>query len=107
MRSYAPAPAPRPQSAPSQFSFPDFDSNPPVRAAPKVTYAQPAPLPSQYVPESRPPPRYNPAPAAPVRSAPSPVGGRSSGGILDQLSRDYALPEGGAAPLHDISFGYY
>ncbi|XP_044756982.1 cyclin-K [Coccinella septempunctata] len=111
VRSFQPAPAPRPQSAPNQFSFPDFDTNPPVRAAPKVTYAQPAPLPSQYVPESRPPPRYRPGPppapvAAPSRPVPS-VGGRSSGGILDQLSRDYALPEGGAAPLHDISFGYY
>lgn len=31
-------------------------------------------------------------------------GGRS---LLDQLARDYALPEGTAQPLHDISFGYY
>lgn len=30
-----------------------------------------------------------------------------NGGILDQLARDYALPEGGSPPLHDISFGYY
>lgn len=111
VRSFAPQPAPRPASNANQFSFPDFDSNPPVRSAPKVTYAQPAPLPSQYVPASRPAPRYQPGPppapvAAPSRPVPSSVGGRS-GGILDQLSRDYALPEGGAAPLHDISFGYY
>ncbi|KAL7286893.1 hypothetical protein TKK_0018840 [Trichogramma kaykai] len=31
----------------------------------------------------------------------------ANGGLLDQLARDYALPAGGAAPLHDISFGYY
>lgn len=29
------------------------------------------------------------------------------GGILDQLARDYALPQDVAPPLHDISFGYY
>ncbi|KAK9887270.1 hypothetical protein WA026_021122 [Henosepilachna vigintioctopunctata] len=109
-RSFAPAPRP----AENQFSFGDFESAQPVRTAPRITYAQPSPLPSQFVPESRPAPRYNPvqspAPiAAPSRPRPAPnsVAPRGSGGILDQLSRDYALPEGGAAPLHDISFGYY
>lgn len=30
-----------------------------------------------------------------------------SGSLLDQLARDYALPQSSAQPLHDISFGYY
>ncbi|KAH8358400.1 hypothetical protein KR093_000039 [Drosophila rubida] len=36
--------------------------------------------------------------------------GRAGGGggsLLDQLARDYALPQGNAQPLHDITFGYY
>ena len=28
-------------------------------------------------------------------------------GILDQLAKDYALPESNSAPYHDISFGLY
>ncbi|KAJ8674668.1 hypothetical protein QAD02_010454 [Eretmocerus hayati] len=31
----------------------------------------------------------------------------ASQGLLDQLARDYALPQNSAPPLHDISFGYY
>jgi hypothetical protein len=27
--------------------------------------------------------------------------------LLDQLAKDYALPQNSAAPLHDITFGYY
>uniref|UniRef100_A0A182FIR3 Uncharacterized protein n=2 Tax=Anopheles albimanus TaxID=7167 RepID=A0A182FIR3_ANOAL len=37
---------------------------------------------------------------------PRPAQGRSTS-VLDQLAKDYALPQGGAAPLHDITFGYY
>lgn len=46
-------------------------------------------------------------------AVPRPIAQQSSGrggtprGILDQLARDYALPQNAAAPLHDISFGYY
>lgn len=88
----APAPA-RPQ-----FSF---DAPAPVRPAPPKFAPEP-----QYAPQPAPvrpaPQQFAPAP----RPAPRPIqAGR--GGILDQLSKDYALPQGGAAPLHDISFGYY
>ncbi|XP_011499932.1 PREDICTED: uncharacterized protein LOC105363833 [Ceratosolen solmsi marchali] len=53
------------------------------------------------------PVQFNPAPVqeSQPRAQPQPRSG--GGGILDQLARDYALPQGGAAPLHDISFGYY
>ncbi|XP_063989851.1 fibrous sheath CABYR-binding protein-like [Diachasmimorpha longicaudata] len=58
---------------------------------------------------------YNQGPVqfgpAPVREAPQPRSAQPSaapgGGILDQLARDYALPQNAAQPLHDISFGYY
>lgn len=65
---------------------------------PRITYAQPAQ--PRYTQPSAPAPQYRPSPQkAPIRNG--------GGGILDQLSKDYALPQGGAAPLHDISFGYY
>ncbi|XP_053978400.1 pupal cuticle protein 27 [Hylaeus volcanicus] len=51
------------------------------------------------------PAQFGPAPVQEHRSQPQPRS--QSGGILDQLARDYALPQGGAPPLHDISFGYY
>ncbi|XP_030573709.1 pollen-specific leucine-rich repeat extensin-like protein 1 [Drosophila novamexicana] len=35
------------------------------------------------------------------------IGGGGGGSLLDQLARDYALPQGNAQPLHDITFGYY
>lgn len=51
------------------------------------------------------PAQFGPAPVQEHRSQPQPRS--QSGGILDQLARDYALPQGVAPPLHDISFGYY
>lgn len=69
-----------------------------------------APLPQTYnqgpVQFNPAPVQENPAPAPPVR-APVAQARAAPGGILDQLARDYALPQGGSAPLHDISFGYY
>ncbi|KAJ3654520.1 hypothetical protein Zmor_013703 [Zophobas morio] len=115
-RSYAPAPRPVHRPPPPSFARPapieeEFgEPEPaPVRNPPRITYAQPAPLsaPSrnhiepQFAPAARPAPQYAPRPQPQAATA-----GRS-GGILDQLSKDYALPNGGAAPLHDISFGYY
>ncbi|XP_017781562.1 PREDICTED: translation initiation factor IF-2-like [Nicrophorus vespilloides] len=133
-RAFAPAPAPRPAPRPVQQSF-SFASPAPIeednydapspRPLPKITYAQPAPQPRpQYTPQQFAPapaatqaisrPQYSapaPAPAAPrpQYSAPRPVASpnRQVGGVLDQLAKDYALPQGGAAALHDISFGYY
>ncbi|GAB0091977.1 tyrosine-protein phosphatase non-receptor type 23 [Sergentomyia squamirostris] len=60
-------------------------------------------------------PAYQPAPQQIQYSAPRaatysprPQSSPSRGGsVLDQLAKDYALPQGGAAPLHDITFGYY
>ena len=66
-------------------------------------YDEPAPAsqaynqgPVQFGPPSGQEPRAQPH----ARSNPS-------AGILDQLARDYALPQNVAPPLHDISFGYY
>jgi hypothetical protein len=53
------------------------------------------------------PVQFNPAPVQESQPRPQPQARSGGGGILDQLARDYALPQGGAAPLHDISFGYY
>lgn len=76
----------------SHRAIPSFSDSTPPRPAP------------QFAPAPRPAPR--PAPSYAPRPNPSvPTAGR--GGILDQLSKDYALPDGGASPLHDISFGYY
>ncbi|XP_050082147.1 uncharacterized protein LOC126569231 [Anopheles aquasalis] len=52
-------------------------------------------------------PAFAPAPIPqPAVYQPRPAQGRSTS-VLDQLAKDYALPQGGAAPLHDITFGYY
>lgn len=68
--------------------------------------APPRPAAPQFAP-ARPSASFGPAPAAP-RPRPNPTIPKAGpGGILDQLSRDYALPDGGSQPLHDISFGYY
>lgn len=64
-------------------------------------YDEPAPTSQLY---NQGPAQFSPAPDQEGRSQPQP---RSGGGILDQLARDYALPQGVAPPLHDISFGYY
>lgn len=54
------------------------------------------------------PVQFGPAPVQELQARPQPQArsGRG-GGILDQLARDYALPQNSAPPLHDISFGYY
>ncbi|XP_040174194.1 DNA translocase FtsK [Anopheles arabiensis] len=81
------APAPEPKIRYSQPAFP--------QAAPAKS-ANPVPLQPAF-PQPRPQPAvYQPRPAQ----------GRSTS-VLDQLAKDYALPQGGAAPLHDITFGYY
>ncbi|KAI5754972.1 hypothetical protein M8J77_013054 [Diaphorina citri] len=68
--------------SPSEDSF---QSQPQFRPRPAQAFFQPAP------PSFGPPPR--------------PVSRQSSSSILDQLAQDYALPQGGARPLHDITFG--
>ncbi|XP_058812871.1 uncharacterized protein LOC131677188 [Topomyia yanbarensis] len=99
----------RPQAFPSASPVPE----PRIRySAPAFAGAAPAPLPNAHQapqPSFASQPAYAPEPQA--RPAPAvyqarPAQGRSTS-ILDQLAKDYALPQGGAAPLHDISFGYY
>lgn len=122
-KSFAPAPL-RPQPSQS-FSFADpapvdeqdnyaEPAPAPIRPPTKFSFAQPAPAPPRPAPQfassansfapapQRPsPPQFAPRPQPVTRQS----GG--GGGVLDQLAKDYALPQGGAAPLHDISFGYY
>ncbi|KAK1135176.1 hypothetical protein K0M31_007947 [Melipona bicolor] len=73
-----------------------------LRQTPLIQPEEPAP-PSQLYNQG--PAQFGPAPVQERRSQPQPRS--QSGGILDQLARDYALPQGVAPPLHDISFGYY
>ncbi|XP_069705331.1 protein VASP homolog [Periplaneta americana] len=113
----APAPAPRP-SPPRPSSGGSFGPVPPRAQIPGaipaggsssgIVYSQPRPpiqKPSAFtqatVRQSPPAPVYHAQPIAPSRPQ-----SRQTGGLLDQLAKDYALPPGGQ-PLHDISFGFY
>lgn len=78
----------------SQRALPSFGPSAPSRPVQQFAAAPRAAAP-------RPAPSYAPRPNPSI-----PTAGRN-GGILDQLSKDYALPDGGASALHDISFGYY
>lgn len=101
---YAPA-----QVAPSRPALPKPPIFTPAAAAPQASqqsllqnaYDEPAPASQLY---NQGPAQFSPAPNQDSRSQPQP---RSGSSILDQLARDYALPQGVAPPLHDISFGYY
>uniref|UniRef100_A0A182QQ66 Uncharacterized protein n=1 Tax=Anopheles farauti TaxID=69004 RepID=A0A182QQ66_9DIPT len=89
------APAPEPKIRYSQPSFAPAPQQ--HQHAPTAKSANPVPLQQPGFPQPRPQPAvYQPRPAQ----------GRSTS-VLDQLAKDYALPQGGAAPLHDITFGYY
>uniref|UniRef100_A0A182PGA1 Uncharacterized protein n=1 Tax=Anopheles epiroticus TaxID=199890 RepID=A0A182PGA1_9DIPT len=78
---------------------------------PKIRYSQPSFAPAAG-PAALPPSPKTATPAfpqprpQPAIYQPRPAQGRSTS-VLDQLAKDYALPQGGAAPLHDITFGYY
>ncbi|RLU22600.1 hypothetical protein DMN91_004878 [Ooceraea biroi] len=94
--------------APSRPALPKPPIFTPAAPAPRQSllqnpgYEEPAPTSQLY---NQGPAQFSPAPNQQERrSQPQP---RSGGGILDQLARDYALPQGVAPPLHDISFGYY
>ncbi|KAL1465359.1 hypothetical protein WDU94_004940, partial [Cyamophila willieti] len=64
----------------------EFQPQPQFRPRPAQGFFQPAP----------------PSFSQPPRPAPS---RQSSSSILDQLAQDFALPQGGSRPLHDITFG--
>uniref|UniRef100_A0A182LX73 Uncharacterized protein n=1 Tax=Anopheles culicifacies TaxID=139723 RepID=A0A182LX73_9DIPT len=86
----------------------------PQAPEPKIRYSQPSFAPSarpqQHTAKSANPEPLQPAfpqpRPQPAVYQPRPAQGRSTS-VLDQLAKDYALPQGGAAPLHDITFGYY
>jgi hypothetical protein len=89
-------PAPQPKQA--AYSAPRFAPQQPEQYfAPQQPQQheqaapQPQPQPQQYAPQ---PKQYS-------------QGGRSNSGLLDQLAKDYALPQGGSPALHDITFGFY
>jgi len=110
--------APAPQaaragpSAPQQYRPQAAAPTPPRRV--QVAGAAPVAQPQQYF---QPAPQYQAAPSAPqqpIHYQPAPVAAARSpqpqkarayptGSILDQLAKDYALPQGGS-PLHDITF---
>ncbi|XP_076378734.1 cuticular protein 97Ea isoform X2 [Megalopta genalis] len=126
------AAAPAPQPAPLQYEQAAYERAHTQAVYPAPRQQQPLPKPPIFSPAAavpRPePPRQSPilqqedlAPPSqlynqgPAQFGPAPIQERrsqpqprsQSGGILDQLARDYALPQGVAPPLHDISFGYY
>lgn len=94
----------RPQTFPNAAPAPQ----PKIRfSAPAFAAAAPAPLPkSNPIPQPAFAPQPRPVAPAPAIYQPRPAQGRSTS-VLDQLAKDFALPQGGAAPLHDITFGYY
>lgn len=104
---YAPA-----QVAPSRPALPKPPIFTPAAAAPQASrqslqgaaYDEPTPTSQLY---NQGPAQFGPAPAPTNQDRRSQPQTRSGVGILDQLARDYALPQGVAPPLHDISFGYY
>ncbi|ETN64368.1 Cuticular protein 97Ea [Anopheles darlingi] len=90
-----------------------FPSAHPAPAGNTIRFSQPsfAPAPpsapQQHHHKSAQAPAFGAAPIPqPAVYQPRPAQGRSTS-VLDQLAKDYALPQGGAAPLHDITFGYY
>ncbi|XP_028168842.1 altered inheritance of mitochondria protein 3-like isoform X2 [Ostrinia furnacalis] len=97
----APAPAPaqdnnnffNPEPQQRQYKQQDFRPAPQFAPKPQIEYAQDfAPAPPQ--------PRYNQNQFPQQRN-------QQPFSMLDQLLKEYALPSGGAAPLHDITFGSY
>ncbi|KAG6451952.1 hypothetical protein O3G_MSEX007382 [Manduca sexta] len=120
-QQYRPQPQPQPRPPPPQHSAPA----PPkpqffAGAAPSPiddNFFNPEPAPRQYKPKQD----FRPAPQiqefgsddfapAPQRYQPNQVPQQRNTqtySMLDQLLKEYSLPQGGAAPLHDISFGSY
>ncbi|CAH2991030.1 unnamed protein product, partial [Chilo suppressalis] len=83
---FSPAPSPAPQQR--HFNQDSFRPAPQFQK-PQIDYSQ------DFAPA--PQPRFNQVQSQ--RSQPF--------SMLDQLLKEYALPQGGAAPLHDITFGSY
>ncbi|CAD1472701.1 unnamed protein product, partial [Heterotrigona itama] len=95
------APRQQPASLPKPPIFTPAAPQSTLRQTSLIQPEEPAP-PSQLYNQG--PAQFGPAPVQEHRSQPQPRS--QNGGILDQLARDYALPQGVAPPLHDISFDY-
>ncbi|XP_051156007.1 pupal cuticle protein 27-like [Leptopilina boulardi] len=74
-----------------------------LQAAQRPLYDEQAPSSQAY---NQGPVQFGPSHLPEQRAQPQ-ARSNPPGGILDQLARDYALPQDVAPPLHDISFGYY
>ncbi|GBP86044.1 hypothetical protein EVAR_68523_1 [Eumeta japonica] len=72
------------------------------RPKPQIDYSQTIDFPPNSGPQAFPPQQNS----APIYSQ-KPSKNTQSFSMLDQLLKEYALPQGGAAPLHDITFGSY
>ena len=107
---YAPAQrTPTLSSAQKQPIFSPAAAAPPrqsqiLQANQRPLYDDPAPASQAY---NQGPVQFGPSPIQEPRAQPQARSNPGSGGLLDQLARDYALPQNVAPPLHDISFGYY
>ncbi|XP_057336788.1 uncharacterized protein LOC130675232 [Microplitis mediator] len=124
-RQQIPRPAPPPPQPPQPrpLSRPQYHENEAYAAQPKVPIFTPAAsgqsqFSQQFDYADRPPVsqalnqgpvQFNPAPAREAQPSQTRNVQRAAhnAGILDQLAREYALPQNAATPLHDISFGYY
>ncbi|NP_001166703.1 cuticular protein RR-1 motif 54 precursor [Bombyx mori] len=133
-QQYRPAPQPqqqyRPNPQPQQQYRPEQSAAPTPPKPAFFSGAAPAPVENNFFePEPAPRPRpkqdFRPAPQfqsfAPAQDfAPSPPQQQryttanqfpqqksQPYSMLDQLLKEYSLPQGGAAPLHDITFGSY
>ncbi|KAJ2950292.1 hypothetical protein O0L34_g11657 [Tuta absoluta] len=121
---YRPEPQPQyrpaPQSAPVPPKPQFFSGAAPAPAEPDQSFFRPAPQPRPQQQRPRPAVEYSqdfgpqqqnyaPAPAQPSFSPQQFQQTRSQQpfSMLDQLLKEYALPQGGAAPLHDITFGTF
>ncbi|KAG4067793.1 hypothetical protein HA402_010479 [Bradysia odoriphaga] len=86
-RSFPPAPRPVQQAQPIAYSAPKSLSQPQYHAPqPQQQQQYQAPQQQQYAASSN--------------------QGRSTS-VLDQLAKDFALPQGGSPALHDITYSYY
>ncbi|KAJ0175859.1 hypothetical protein K1T71_009018 [Dendrolimus kikuchii] len=120
---YRPAPPPPPPPQPQYRAPPQSAPTPPkpqffAGAAPSQiedNFFNPEPQPRQYKPkqEFRPSPQFsqNFDPEPEPRFSPQQFSQQPRNtqpfSMLDQLLKEYSLPQGGAAPLHDITFGSY
>lgn len=96
-------------NAPQQPIFTPAAAAPPrqsqiLQASQRQFYDEPAPASQAY---NQGPVQFGPSSVQEPRAQPQARSNPGSSGLLDQLARDYALPQNSAPPLHDISFGYY